>query len=92
MLYIVINVFIGGPLENQLVEGQPSLKELNMKYKNMPKYIQDISKRLFLICVAAVEEILCSVFPFLTHWHGMGFNLKSETRLMTMSLLFPCTL
>ena len=40
MLYIVINVFIGGPLENQPVEGQPSLKELdtkyNMKYK---KYI-----------------------------------------------------
>ena len=33
MLYIVINVFIGGPLENQLVEGQPSLKELNMKYE-----------------------------------------------------------
>ena len=33
MLYIVINVFIGGPLENQLVEGQPSLKELNMKYR-----------------------------------------------------------
>ena len=32
MLYIVINVFIGGPLENQLVEGQPSLKELNMKH------------------------------------------------------------
>ena len=32
MLYIVINVFIGGPLGNQLVEGQPSLKELNMKY------------------------------------------------------------
>ena len=31
MLYIVIDVFIGGPLENQLVEGQPSLKELNMK-------------------------------------------------------------
>ena len=35
MLYIVINVFIGGPLENQLVEGQPSLKELNMKYMNI---------------------------------------------------------
>ena len=35
MLYIVINVFIGGPLENQLVEGQPSLKELNIKYENM---------------------------------------------------------
>ena len=34
MLYIVINgVIIGGPLENQLVEGQPSLKELNMKYE-----------------------------------------------------------
>ena len=33
MLYIVINVFIGGPLENQLVEGQHSLKELNMKYE-----------------------------------------------------------
>ena len=32
LYYIVINVFIGGPLENQLVEGQPSLKELNMKY------------------------------------------------------------
>ena len=31
MLYIVISVFIGGPLENQLVEGQPSLKESNMK-------------------------------------------------------------
>ena len=30
MLYIVINVFIGGPIENQLVEGQPSLKELDM--------------------------------------------------------------
>ena len=29
----MINVFIGGPLENQLVEGQPSLKELNMKYE-----------------------------------------------------------
>ena len=38
MLYIVINVFIGGPLENQLVEGQPSLKELNMKYININKY------------------------------------------------------
>ena len=35
MLYIVINAFIGGPLENQLVEGQPSLKELYMKYKYM---------------------------------------------------------
>ena len=33
MLYIVINVFIGGTLENQLVEGQLSLKELNMKYE-----------------------------------------------------------
>ena len=33
LYYIVINVFIGGPLENQLVEGQPSLKELNMKYE-----------------------------------------------------------
>ena len=32
MLYIVINVFIGGLLENQLVEGQPSLKELNEVY------------------------------------------------------------
>ena len=31
--YIVINVFIGGILENQLVEGQPSVKELNMKYE-----------------------------------------------------------
>ena len=28
---IVIVIAIGGPLENQLVEGQPSLKELNMK-------------------------------------------------------------
>ena len=38
MLYIVINVFIGGPLENQLVEGQPSLKELKMKYEKYEKY------------------------------------------------------
>ena len=41
MLYIVINVFIGGPLENQLVEGQPSLKELNMKKYNIKyKYMK----------------------------------------------------
>ena len=44
MLYIVISVFIGGPLENQLVEGQPSLKESNMKINiyiniNINKYI-----------------------------------------------------
>ena len=52
MLYIVINVFIGGPLENQLVEGQPSLKELNIyiniytyKYKiyKIYKYIKKLS-------------------------------------------------
>ena len=29
--HIVIDAFIEGPLENHLVEGQPSLKELNMK-------------------------------------------------------------
>ena len=37
---MVINVFIGGPLENQLFEGQPSLKELNMKYENIITIIQ----------------------------------------------------
>ncbi len=29
--YISISVFIGGPQENQLVDGLPSLKELDMK-------------------------------------------------------------
>ena len=35
----MINVFIRGPLENQHVEGQPSLKELNIKqkYENINK-------------------------------------------------------
>ena len=28
-----MNLKLGGPLANQLVEGQPSLKELNMKYE-----------------------------------------------------------
>ena len=37
ILYIVINVFTGGPLENQLVEGQSSLKELDMK-KELNRY------------------------------------------------------
>ena len=44
MLYIVINVFIGGPLENQLVEGQPSLKELNMKYMKYENSKADLLK------------------------------------------------
>ena len=45
MLYIVINIFIGGPLENQLVEGQPSLKELNMKYE-YESFMRDLTVKI----------------------------------------------
>ena len=31
IIIIVTNVFMGGLLENQLVDGQPSLKELDIK-------------------------------------------------------------
>ena len=34
----------GGPLENQLVEGQPSLKELTMKILNMKYEIYRVRK------------------------------------------------
>ena len=61
MLYIVINVFIGGPLENQLVEGQPSLKELNMKYEyEITKAKQEITKYRYLLtpkCAAAAGNL-----------------------------------
>ena len=35
----VISIFIGGPLENQLVEGQPSLKEF--KWNEINRYSND---------------------------------------------------
>ena len=61
MLYIVINVFIGGPLENQLVEGQPSLKELNMKYEINMKYVIGEGGRVALKILSRSQH---AVFPF----------------------------